>query len=1038
MPVNSGHIGNFVQTELGIGRLVSINDGRARVRFFRAPSRDPFIDETLDASPLQPVVLAPHTRMYLHNGHRWRIGRIEDQHPTEAGQYLVAFPNGEGTVLPSHAFDVRWANPLEDPYEILASAGGDSPMVYQCRLDVLSNWSQQRRLGAGVEGLLLGSVDLHAHQLEVVRRVAQDPVKRYILADEVGLGKTIEASALIWQLLKRRPDAHVLILVPAHLRKQWAEELVHRFRADQFPKAKVLIHGHTDASNWPSGPQDLLVIDEAHHVTRTGATPNLDTELLTTLAHQAEELLLLSATPVRSNEAGFLDLLHLLDPQHYKPDDLAAFTRRVALRDQLALICQSLEPDLDDFDLSLYAGELRGLFPDDGQLTNLLDMATTADDASRSDAILRLREHLSESYRLHHRLLRTRREGSVEREFSVRGRRRAIPFILSAPDSTGPKREALLDTLRELVLAAVESGGMSEREADDVFRDVAARCGSLLPALASLLTPLGDLDEAALPALAAVLADDDRQLLARELHHLASADPSQTVSALVAHLTRLAGADGKKPIVIATQYTEVGEQVSRALGRHIGARRVAEHLKCRDARTNNASLARWLAENDCSVLICDSGAEEGLNLQQAELLIHLDLPWQASRVEQRIGRCDRHAPSVPRPIPSMVITYGQQSYAQSWLELLSDGADVFGRSVSSLQYVLADLEARVVGEVLRRGYEAIEAATDAYAESLKQELTKIKAHDALDSVQSADVEHSISSARLIAQDRDPTMTKAFITWLEGVGARVIGTKAGVITVPPRRLQVPLGLELALAPAMGKPLALNRGAAVRERLPLPRAGHSQLDAVAQHLLTSDRGVAFAVYRPARDQWPPRIALRTDFLLTPTLSSDVTQLADERGALAWLEQMLNEAYPPTVVSVAMDPLGEPIDTDEVRRVYEQRAGDLNLTSRPQLFRQLTQHLDWENVCGLALQRARDLLAIDAATNDLAVSAAADLRRGLTQRIDRQQARLRVGSLVDEAGPDLGPLLSALPHRIDNAIVVLGCGAVLSADRTSLDEA
>jgi ATP-dependent helicase HepA len=276
MLVGSKHIGGFVQTELGVGRLVSIKAGSAQVRYFRAPARKPYTDETLDLRQVQPVSLAPHTRIYLHDGHRWRIGRIEDQHPSKADHYLVAFPNSEGAVLPAHLFEIRWTQAVNDPYEILASVGGDSPLVYQARLDLLAGWSRQRRLAAGVEGLLLGSVELHPHQLEVVRRVSHDPIKRYLLADEVGLGKTIEAAALIWQLLQRKPHGRVLILAPTHLRKQWAEELVDRFRTGQFGSAWIRIRSHDVGSDWPTEPVDLLVIDEAHHVTRSIGASNVD------------------------------------------------------------------------------------------------------------------------------------------------------------------------------------------------------------------------------------------------------------------------------------------------------------------------------------------------------------------------------------------------------------------------------------------------------------------------------------------------------------------------------------------------------------------------------------------------------------------------------------------------------------------------------------------------------------------------------------------------------------------------------------------
>lgn len=1033
MAVGPDDVGAFVQTDAGVGRLVSLSADSAHVRHFRAPARNPYVDRTVEARELEPLVLTPHTRVYLYDGRRWRIGRIEEQHPRKLDHYLVAFPNSEGSILPAHSFDVRWSRPVEDPYEVLGSVGGDSPLVYQARMDVLANWSLQRRLAKGVEGLLLASVELHRHQLEVVRRVSQDETKRYLLADEVGLGKTVEAAALVSQLLRRKPDARVLILAPTHLRKQWAEELVHRFRADRFSQAWFRIHSHTDSSEWPKEPVDLLVVDEAHHMTRSGQTDAVDVPRLTALAHAADELLLLSATPVRSNEAGFLDLLHLLDPQHYHLDDLDEFIKRVQLRDQLALICQALEPDLDSFDLRLYADELRGLFPADTLLATLLEAAAASTDISRPDAIARIREHLSESYRLHHRLLRTRREGDVERDFSVRGRKRAVPFILALPDQTAQKREQLLDTLREILVASVEAGQVSDAIASSSFKSIASRCGSLGPALEALVADTGALSEEAHRVLG-FLSKDDQEVVVERLNGVIKAGGGDALAALVPEVARLAGADGRRRIVIATQFTEVANVVADAIASHISSRRVARHTASQDVRDNNAALSRWRNESDCSVLICDAGAEEGLNLQQAELLIHVDLPWETFRVEQRIGRCDRHAPDVPRPIPSLVVAYGSQSYAQAWLELLSDGTGVFARSVSSLQYVLADLEGELLTAVLRGGYEAIEDAAEAFGASLESELVTIRAHDALDSLQTVDSSRRSLNELLLASDQDDTLVRGFLTWFEGVGGRVIGAKPGIVSIERGRLQVPVALEMALAPLMGTSIALGRRSSARTQLPLLRAGHPQIDAAGEHLLASDRGVAFAVFRPQRGQWPPRVVFRTDFLITALLDEAANVVAQELGVSSWLSQVVQESAPPTVVTLGTEPGGRVLEAHEVQRIYERRAGDLNLTSRPDLFRQLTEHLDWEPLCAAALPVARAEAEQSAVVQEYRTTAAGSIRRRVMQRIDRSRARRLAG--LEDLDVDLSPLLEALPVTLDVTVDVLGCGAILTGDLSAAE--
>ena len=255
-PNESGHVGDLVRTAaFGVGRLLAAKDGVARVRYFTGPSKSPYTEREHDVSAVAPAVLSPHTRVYLHDGQRWRIGRI-DGTADEHKRYAIAFPNLEGTHLGVDAFEVRWNVAVEDPFLILESLGGDSPIVYESRLGFLREWARQRAAAVGVEGLLLASVELH-HQLAVVRRVAGDPIKRYLLADEVGLGKTIEAAALIWRFLAKNRTGRVLVLVPEYLRHQWAVELLERFRTGRFQDASVRIRSLADDSRWSSDPVDL-------------------------------------------------------------------------------------------------------------------------------------------------------------------------------------------------------------------------------------------------------------------------------------------------------------------------------------------------------------------------------------------------------------------------------------------------------------------------------------------------------------------------------------------------------------------------------------------------------------------------------------------------------------------------------------------------------------------------------------------------------------------------------------------------------------
>ena len=367
-----------------------------------------------------------------------------------------------------------------DPYEILASLGGNSPLVYEPRAELIASWHAFRAAAVGVDGLLLGSVELHDHQLTVVRSVSDDHERRYLLADEVGLGKTVEAGALVWQSLRDQPSGEVLVLAPDHLRQQWAEELVDKFHADHFPEG--LDSNPCPRGTGGRGPTGLWAFSwstKPTHLTRAGPLPKEAMVRVTGLAHGARDVLLLSATPVRTNEAAFLDLLHLLDPKNYQPQDLGEFTRRVKMRDELALIHHSLTPDLDEFDFSLYADQLRSVFPDDKTLDLLVDQTLDCTDSQRPDRIVRVREHLSETYRLHHRLLRTRRSPQITAGFGVRGRRRGRPFTVEIDDDSDDVRVDLIEGLRLHVAELVDSGEVGIDQATEALRVLGQACGSL-------------------------------------------------------------------------------------------------------------------------------------------------------------------------------------------------------------------------------------------------------------------------------------------------------------------------------------------------------------------------------------------------------------------------------------------------------------------------------------------------------------------------------------------------------------------------------
>jgi ATP-dependent helicase HepA len=132
---------------------------------------------------------------------------------------------------------------------------------------LVAGFVRQRAAAGGLTGLLSAPIALERHQVEVVRRVLHDPVQPYLLADEVGLGKTIEAGVIVRQHILDHPRDHrVLVIVPEQLQGQWESELRERLQVGAAYGHRVTIVALEELNQQPlaSLAATLLVIDEAH------------------------------------------------------------------------------------------------------------------------------------------------------------------------------------------------------------------------------------------------------------------------------------------------------------------------------------------------------------------------------------------------------------------------------------------------------------------------------------------------------------------------------------------------------------------------------------------------------------------------------------------------------------------------------------------------------------------------------------------------------------------------------------------------------
>jgi ATP-dependent helicase HepA len=313
---------------------------------------------------------APLSRLILKPGDTFKLGNVEVEVlkviPASIGTviYSIKIPGSEPLPLPEASLPGTLS--MNRPLDRLLTGQFDT-----CQWFYLKQQSLQllgKAEASGVMGLCSARVDLIPHQLYIAEEVARRYAPRVMLADEVGLGKTIEAGLIVQQQLISGLSNRVLIVVPEALLHQWLVEMLRRFNlqftvldkarcdaltqsgeVNPFASAQLVlcplslfISDPTRIEKAEAATWDLCIVDEAHHIELgerllhdpDQASDTLDTayQALSRLAAATKGLLLLTATPEQLGQKNHFALLHLIDPARF--DDYPGFVaEQVQYRD---------------------------------------------------------------------------------------------------------------------------------------------------------------------------------------------------------------------------------------------------------------------------------------------------------------------------------------------------------------------------------------------------------------------------------------------------------------------------------------------------------------------------------------------------------------------------------------------------------------------------------------------------------------------------------------------------------------------------------
>ncbi len=332
------------ETELGLGVLIDVDERSVSILF---PKSDETRVYARNNAPLSRIVFNPKDELQDQEGTKWIVESTEDRNGVVRYNVIRTLEDGTEERKALNETRIGASIQLSKPLDRLMASQVDYKEWYDLRIEAML--MQANMHSSPLRGLVGSRVGLIPHQLYIAHEVGQRFAPRVLLADEVGLGKTIEAGLIMHQQLKTGRSERILILVPDSLQYQWMIEMrrrfnlefslfdltrtastkehdpdLNRFSTEQRIIASVdLMIDHDDLRDQAlEAGFDLLVVDEAHHLMWSEEDGGNDRyDLVEELAEKTPGVLLLTATPEQLGVESHFARLRLLDPQRFSSLD---------------------------------------------------------------------------------------------------------------------------------------------------------------------------------------------------------------------------------------------------------------------------------------------------------------------------------------------------------------------------------------------------------------------------------------------------------------------------------------------------------------------------------------------------------------------------------------------------------------------------------------------------------------------------------------------------------------------------------------------
>jgi len=767
-PTSAIPIGALVRWSEQYGVVEALQGNRVTVRF----DSNEVMDFSRDANVVTRVPLTAGSQVTRRTD--GTVGVVTKQVP--GGLYptwTVAFP---GVVTNVAEQGLRLAT-ITDPMDRMRSRELGRANEFNLRSVAADYWTSH--LHNNLVSLSHARVDLKPHQVAVVHRVITKYPHRFLLCDEVGLGKTIEAAMIIKELRARGQGKRVLILTPPGLTRQWQYELKTKFNESfaiynsstiQYLKDKgtanpwtdhdSIIASHTWAS-WSSDrireitevDWDMVIVDEAHHARlhRSGSSESrtqlfrLVEDLVARPEFSRRGCLFITATPLQLERYELYSLVEMLDPVIFSSEE--DFVRHVESLAGLNRVVERLQvtQSLDDSRLSNMIEEIAHFLGVDtlsaaSTLRRLgpTETARVFKDRHRlSEVMIRNRKAVVQGFQprraFRWEIVLSRKEKRVHSLMDEVFRK---GFQLA--EETGQNAVGFLMVVLQKLLAS------SSRA---LLTSLKRRRARLLTRTLKVTAVLDAEENFESDMLAAVAIEHLAPQIEREIHEFdevirlletISIDTKATTLVEQLHALFIHELDAK--VLLFTEFRETQDMLVEVLSKSWSVHVFHGSL---DPAQKDASVEAFRNGTGPQILISTEAGGEGRNFQFCHHLVNYDLPWNPMKVEQRIGRVDR----IGQEHAITIFNFHVQGTIEGRvLDVLERRIRIFEEAVGGLDPILGEAEADI-----RNALRLTAAERDAAMERLGRDLERrvARARDAERKLQDFVLQERSFSAEIV-------------------------------------------------------------------------------------------------------------------------------------------------------------------------------------------------------------------------------------------------------------------------------------------------